>query len=175
MKIFNAFRLTFKTLPAAFALAPAFIIFVVLAEGAQHIAELQLGMYQSLEVFIVHQGHPMRLALGALKGTSILVAFYVIYKRLTEAYGPLPRSGSFRKDFIRKLWDPRVGTHGMMAMVAMVAFGVPLIFVHYELSYFAMGHPQAAALLVLDSLLVAIIPLIMATGVWASNFVQTAA
>ena len=58
------------TLPV---LAPAIFAIAVLPEAAQHVAEIQLGMFTSREAFIANSAHPIRMAFGALKVAGLLL------------------------------------------------------------------------------------------------------
>jgi hypothetical protein len=59
------------TLPA---LAPAIFAIVVLPEGAQHVAEIQLGMFTSREAFMALSADATRMAFGAVKVAGLILA-----------------------------------------------------------------------------------------------------
>ncbi len=166
MKIVSAIGHTLTHLTKAFCLSFIIVSAVIAAEGLQHIVEWYLGMYESAEMFGAHQSNPTRLGFGILKAISVIAACYFIPKNLTQKYGPPPRHGSFHKDLIRKLWDPRTEMSGMIAMVILAA---PIIITHFKLSELAMGHPLATIILILDSVLIGILALVMGTAIWAGD------
>ena len=166
MKILIAIRYVFKNLRLAASLSPLMILAVVAAEGAQHMVEYWLGMYQSEAIFHELQNHPLRLGFGVLKAIVMISGCYVIAKRLANRLGPAPKRGSFRADMIRRLWDPTCGMTGLFAALLLAA---PIIFLHYKLSYFAMGHASAPVLLVLDSCLIGILAWVIGTAIWAGD------
>jgi len=169
MKLLRTIRYIFNYLPQALRLSPIIIGAVIAAEGVQHIVEWHLGMYQSQADFRANQSNNIRLAFGIVKAMSVVMACYFVPKKLSSAFGPPPKFGSFNKDMVRKLWDPRGGSHGLVAMLICAA---PLIAVHYKLSELAMGHDGAIVLLVLDSVLIGLLALIMGTSVWAGDAVD---
>lgn len=166
MKLLYTLRLVLKYSGKALAYAPLAIIAVILAEGLQHYIELSLNMYESTAAFRDNQSSPKRLSFGILKAVSVILACYFIPKALHKNIGPDPIHGSFNKDFIRKLWDIRVGTHGMIAMLIIAA---PLIFLHIKLSNLAMGHVHAVTILIIDSILIGMLALTMGTSIWAGD------
>ena len=169
MFLFKTINLLLKHLKTAIRLYPIVILCVVFAEGLQHIVEWQLGMYQSAANFAEFQSNKTRLSFGILKAITVLIACYFIPKKLFETYGPPPVNGSFNADMLRKLWDPRGGVSGLMAMLVLA---VPLIFFHYQLSYRAMGSTFAPVLLILDSLLIGALAAVMGTAIWAGDYVE---
>lgn len=169
MKILMAIKHVFKTLPLAASLSPLMVLAVVGAEGVQHIAEYNLGMYQSQAVFHGLQNNPVRLGFGAFKAIAMITACYVIAKKLAHKQGPLPKNGSFRAGMIRRLWDPRLGMTGLIVALLLAA---PLIILHYKLSYLAMGHSAAPLILALDSALIGFLALIIGTSIWAGDVVE---
>jgi hypothetical protein len=169
MKIIKIMRCVFAILPEAFLLSVSSVLLVVAAEGVQHIVEWHIGMYESRTAFGAKQGDPLRMSFGVLKAAAILSACYFIPKKLSKAFGPSPKFGSFNRDMLRKLWDPRLGVSGMIVMFIIAG---PLIYLHFKLSYFAMGHAWSVAILFLDSLVVGIIALVMGLCVWANDKVE---
>lgn len=169
MKLFTIIKYATSHLPAALTLAWPIVLCACLAEGLQHVAEWHLGMYASKDAFTAQQGNSLRIGFGILKVTALLAATYFVPKALFKAFGPPPKYGSFNKDMLRKLWDPRGGMTGFFAMLILAA---PLIALHYGLSYLAMGHSLAVPLLVIDSLLVGAIAAVMGTAVWAGDKVE---
>lgn len=53
--------------------APVIFAIVVLPEFAQHVAEIQLGMFISRTAFVAHASDPVRLAFGAVKVAGLIV------------------------------------------------------------------------------------------------------
>ena len=170
MKIVEILKLVLTHLTAALRLSPLIIACVVATEGAQHIVEWHLGMYQSRDLFSTHQSDTLRLSFGIVKAISVVAACYFIPKKLFATYGPKPRHGSFNKDMLRKLWDPRVGQSGLLAMIILA---VPLIFFHFRLSEFAMGHSMASVILIFDSILIGLLATVMGLSIWAGDFVES--
>jgi len=169
MPILTLIKTVITNLKSAILLAPIAILLVVFAEGFQHAIEWHLGMYQSKDAFMAGQSRPVRLSFGIIKAISVIAACYFVPKKLSETYGPPAKYGSFNKDMIRKLWDPRGGISGLIAMLMLAA---PLIYLHFRLSGLAVGHPIAATLLVIDSLLIGLLALVMGTSVWAADVVE---
>lgn len=167
MKLVATLKLVLSHLTVAIALSPLMIACVIAAEGAQHIVEWHLGMYESRKMFAAHQSDTIRLGFGAVKAVSVIAACYFIPKKLFKAYGPAPRHGSFNNDMLRKLWDPRADMSGLMAMLILAA---PLIFLHFRLSELAMGHSFAPILLILDSFLIGLLAATMGLSIWAGDF-----
>ena len=166
MKILIAFKYVFKNLRLAASLSPFVILGVITAEGVQHAAEYWLGMYQSQAIFHDLQNHPLRLGVGALKAIVMIAGCYLIAKALADHQGPPPKRGSFRADMIRRLWDPKLGITGLVIAISLAA---PIIFLHYKLSYFAMGHEYAPLLLAVDSCLIGILAWVAGTAIWAGD------
>jgi len=150
-------------------LCPLLFLIAVIGEGLQHVVEWKLGMYHSIDMFRAHQGDTIRIGFGVIKGVCLFVGVYFIAKKLAATYGPPPRFGSFNKDFIRKSWDLSFGVHGL---IAVILCSIPLIILHYRISYLAMGHNWAPFFLVIDSLVVGLIALAMATTMWAADVVN---
>jgi len=169
MNIWIAVKYTVSNLRIALSLSLISVTFVIAAEGVQHLVEWYLGMYQSREMFTEHQSNPIRLGFGIFKAISLFTACYFIPKNLSETYGPPHRHGSFNKDIVRKLWDPRSGMSGPFAMFILC---VPIIVIHYKLGGLAMGHTFAWLLLVLDSILVGFLALIMGVSIWAGDITE---
>lgn len=166
MRFLLATKYVFKNLRLAAALSPLIILLVILAEGTQHIVEYELGMYQSHAVFREFQSHPIRLTFGILKAVTFIAACYVIAKNMTVHLGPSPKFGSFRADMVRRLWDPR---QDMTALPVSILLAAPLIFLHYKMSYLAIGHSMASLLLLLDSVLIGVLSLVVGTSLWAGD------
>ena len=166
MRLIETLRCIFNYLPKALQLSPLIILGVIAAEGLQHVIEWHLNMYQSQAAFQAQQSNPVRLSFGILKAVSVVLACYFVPRSLSNTFGPTPKYGSFNRDFLRKLWDPREGLSGLLAMLICAA---PLIFVHFKLSELAMGHSFAAIILILDSIVIGILALIMGTAVWAGD------
>jgi len=57
----------------AFALAPAIVAMVVLPEAVQHVVEIKLGMFGSLEAFRANGADPLRMGLGYLKIAGLIL------------------------------------------------------------------------------------------------------
>jgi len=172
MFLLKTITLLLKHLKIAIRLCPIVVLCVVFAEGLQHIVEWQLGMYQSAENFAEFQSNKTRLSFGILKAIAVLMACYFIPKKLFETYGPSPVNGSFNADMLRKLWDPRGGISGLLAMLVLAA---PLIFIHFQLSYRAMDSTFAPILLILDSLLIGVLAAVMGTTIWAGDYIERGA
>ena len=166
MKLITTLHLILAHLGKALILCPLIILIVISAEGLQHFVEWQLGMYQSQGAFQAKQSNGTRLSFGIVKAISVVMACYFVPKKLSSVFGPPPKFGTFNRDIIRKLWDPRGGLHGM---IAMLIYAVPLISIHFKLSEFSMGHPMAPLLLFFDSVLIGLLALVMGTAVWAGD------
>lgn len=74
----------FTGLPAAVAevyrkggsmpfVAPLIFGLIVVAEGAQHVAEIYLGMFRSTADFRAHAMHPLRMGFGGVKIAALLI------------------------------------------------------------------------------------------------------
>ena len=170
MKILHALSLTAQASVKALNYSPYVIALVVAAEGLQPIVEWQLGMFESKAAFQMHSTESLRLAFGVLKALAVLLAFYLISKKLFSRHGPEPRHGTFNKDLLRKLWDPRGGHLGLLAMIVYIA---PLIFVHFQLNFLAIGSSLAPIFLVIDSFIVGLIALMLAASYWAGEAIES--
>lgn len=166
MKLITTLHLILAHLGKALILCPLMILIVISAESLQHFVEWQLGMYQSQSAFQAKQSNGTRLSFGILKAISVVMACYFVPKKLSSEFGPPPKFGTFNKDIIRKLWDPRGGLHGM---IAMFICAVPLVLMHYNLSEYSIGQPMAPLLLFLDGVLIGLLALVMGTAVWAGD------
>ena len=171
MKILSAIKLSYQASIEALKHSPYAIVFVIAAEGAQHIAEWHLGMFESKAAFQMSASETLRLVFGIIKVVSVLVAFYFVSKKLFEQKGPVSRYGSFNKDLLRPLWDPRSGS--TLALVTMIAYAAPLMFVHYQLHLLAMGTTIAPVLLFFDSVVVGLMALTLASSYWAGTTVDS--
>jgi len=169
MKILHTIKYVFENLLAAAKLSLVIILLVVAAEGMQHVVEYYLGMYESRKIFNQLQGNPVRIGFGILKAVMVISACYIIPRNLAKHRGPPPKYGSFRADMIRKLWDPRMGMSGFLAMLLLA---MPLIFLHYKLSYLAMSYSATIPFLIADSVLIGILALTMGTSVWAGDQIE---
>lgn len=116
----------------------------------------------------MHQSDTLRLSFGIVKAISVVAACYFIPKKLFATYGPEPRHGSFNKDMLRKLWDPRVD---LLGLIAMFILAIPLIFFHIRLSELALGHSMAPVILIFDSFLIGLLATVMGLSIWAGDFV----
>lgn len=170
MKILSTIALTYQASVKALKYSPYAVAIVVAAEGVQHIAEWRLGMFESIAAFEMHSSDTLRLAFGIVKALAVLIAIYLISKKLFCENGPQPRYGTFNKDLLRKLWDPRGSAVGILAMFA---YAVPLIFIHYQLNFLAIGKPVAPVFLVIDSVVVGFIALTIAAAYWAGEAVNS--
>lgn len=69
----QAFRDTFIGGPSLFWLAPAIPMLIFIPEGAQHIAEIQIGMFESREAARATANSPVRWAFGYVKIAGIFL------------------------------------------------------------------------------------------------------
>ncbi len=168
MKLLTTLNLAVRYSRKAVIYSPLAILAVISAEALQHIIEVSLNMYDSRRAFIENQNNRLRLGFGILKALSVVFAAYWVPKTLSQKLGPAPRYGSFNRDFMRKMWNPKGDFHGMLAMIIAA---IPLVYLHTKLSTFAMGHPHAIFLLIIDSFLIGALALIMGTVIWASDAV----
>lgn len=169
MKTLMATKNVFENLRLAASLSPIMILAVIGAEGLQHVAEYSLGMYASQAIFHSLQNNPLRLGFGIFKAVIMIAAIYMIAKNIA-AYKKTPsKHGSFRADMMRKLWDPTLGFSGLLTSLLLAA---PIIFLHYKLSYMAMGHSLSPLILTLDSLLIGFLALVIGTAIWAGDEVD---
>lgn len=169
MNTITVLQIIQKYLGKSLTITPLVFLSVVCAEGVQHIVEWRLGMYESADMFKTYQKEPIRLSFGILKAISVVAACYFVPKTLSKAYGPPPKFGSFNRDFVRKMWDPRSGLHGM---IAMIICAIPLVLIHIKISELAMGHTHTKIILIFDSFLIGVLAVIMGTSVWAGDFVD---
>ena len=166
MKILTASQYVIKNLRRAAALSPLMILAVMAAEGLQHVVEYGLGMYESQAAFHTLQNHRARLGFGLFKAIIMLSACYVIAKNIASDTETPPKFGTFRADMLRKLWDPTFGFTGLLISLILAA---PIIFLHYQLSYLAMGHSAAPLILLLDSFVIGVLALVIGTSIWAGD------
>lgn len=90
-RIVETYRLGGLTLLAA----PALVAIAVLPEFAQHVVEIRLGMYESVDAFRALSNDPMRWAFGYAKIAGFLVAILAIARfwAVDGEWRRLPRPG----------------------------------------------------------------------------------
>lgn len=93
-------------------LAPGILALVVIPEFAQHVAEVRLGMFDSMEAFRAHQLDASRMAFGYAKVAGLLAAILAAAR-----YWMLRGSD-------RRWWNPRDVAWGRLALGFLVFFGI---------------------------------------------------
>lgn len=63
---------------AVLTLAPWLLLPAVLTEGAQHIAEIQLGMFASRDAFVALAQDPSRMVFGYTKVAGLVISFLLV-------------------------------------------------------------------------------------------------
>lgn len=82
MTFWNAFRASYRGGIAIMLACPLLALVPVVFEIVQHAVEVQIGMYDSLAAAEATENHPLRMAFGVLKVTSLILPVYWVARYL---------------------------------------------------------------------------------------------
>lgn len=170
MTLFEPLKNSIETIPFACRIGFAAILIGAFGEGFQHVVEMWLGMFSSRAAFEAEALNPARLAAGGVKVAGVLAAGYFATLSLVNARGVVPEGTTFRSQFLRTSWAP---TSGLIGIICPVVLAGPLIWLHFQLNFYAIGHPVVWivwGLLALDSLLIGFLALVLGVAIWATEF-----
>jgi hypothetical protein len=95
--------------------APWLLLPVVLTEGAQHVAEIQLGMFASRDAFTALANDPTRWAFGYAKVAGLLVSMLIVARAVAM--------GSARAALVAH-WP----SLGLLSVLIALTFGLDILF-----------------------------------------------
>lgn len=94
--------------------APWLLLPILLTEGAQHIVEIELGMFASRADFMALSDDPTRMAFGTAKTAGLLIAVLLVARAV--ALGSAARA-------IRPRWRPMAMLAGFLALTLVLDLG----------------------------------------------------
>jgi hypothetical protein len=92
--------------------APLVLALVVVPEFIQHVVEVRLGMFDSLDAFRARQWDSTRMTVGAVKVAGLILAFFAAAR------------GAWTIEHGGRWWDLRGLAWGRLALGAFIFFGI---------------------------------------------------
>lgn len=162
-------RLSLSRLPLALRISVLPMFLILFGEGLQHVVEYSLGMFNSQADFAKHQSGRLRMSFGIFKALCFVVSAFWVTHNLLRHFKPMRESRAIIKELLRLFFVPKMSELGSFVQIltTTLVLCLPMIWIHIQLNLLAIKLTQSIPILIVDTVVVALIALLIGTAQWA--------